>query len=300
MREPTHQLNADAIPSALCTVPQWVTWRLEPRDGRATKVPYTTDGRRASSTDPATWATFESVLARFQSDKTLAGIGFVLTSNDPFVGVDLDHVLDIEGAIVDWADEVVRKLDSYCEVTPSGRGLHIIARGILPPDGCRRGQVEMYAHSRYLTVTGQHVPGTPQTIEGRTAELAAVHAQHIARPRPLIVVPPVPSQPNDLDDRELLIRALRATSGHRFEALWSGDATAYGDDRSSADLALCNALAFWTGRDAGRMDRLFRASGLMRDKWDERHFSSGETYGQHTIAVAIASCANVYEPRSAA
>src|SRR6185369_1853678 len=68
----------------------------------------------------------------------------------------------------------------------------------------------------------------------------------------------------------------------------------YADDRSAADLALCNLLAFWTGRDATRMDRLFRGSGLMREKWDSRR---GETtYGGQTIARAIAACVDVYQP----
>ena len=34
-------------------------------------------------------------------------------------------------------------------------------------------------------------------------------------------------------------------------------------------MALCALLAFWTGKDTARMDRLFRRSGLMRPKWDE-------------------------------
>jgi len=257
-----------------------------------------TTGGRADSTLPATWTTFAAVLARYEADETLGGIGFVFSRDDPFVGVDLDDVLDCEGTIAAWAGEIINDLKSYTEVTPSGGGFHIVARGRMPEPGCKRGSVEMYEHSRYFTVTGNHVPVTPRMIEYRTSELAAVHAQYIARP--VAVVPATPCQPNDLDDRELLIRALRSVNGERFGALWSGDASAFGGDHSSADLALCNALAFWTGRDAARMDRLFRGSGLMRAKWDVRHFATGETYGQHTIAVAIAGCANVYEAGRAA
>jgi len=65
--------------------------------------------------------------------------------------------------------------------------------------------------------------------------------------------------------------ARRARNGGTFSRLWAGDTSAHGGDDSAADLALCNLLAFWTGRDAERMDRLFRQSGLMREKWDQRH-----------------------------
>ena len=85
-----------------------------------------------------------------------------------------------------------------------------------------------------------------------------------------------------------------AGNGAAIERLYKGDAGAYDNDESSADLALCNHLAFWTGRDAGRMDRMFRQSGLMRGKWD-RNARAGETYGAGTIRVAIAACAEVYQ-----
>jgi putative DNA primase/helicase len=92
-------------------------------------------------------------------------------------------------------------------------------------------------------------------------------------------------RPVDLDDQELLEKAFQAKNGDRFHALWNGDTSAYDGDDSRADLALCGMLAFWTGRDAGRMDSMFRTSGLMRTKWDRR---SGETtYGMRTIEAAI-------------
>ena len=91
----------------------------------------------------------------------------------------------------------------------------------------------------------------------------------------------------DPDDARLLERAHAARKGWKFAALWKGDVSAY-PSQSEADLALCNLLAFWTGGDAARIDRLFRQSGLMRAKWDERR--GGQTYGERTIATAIAGC----------
>jgi putative DNA primase/helicase len=81
-------------------------------------------------------------------------------------------------------------------------------------------------------------------------------------------------------------------NGAEFTRLWYGDV---GTDWSSADLALCNFLAFWTGKDPSRMDSLFRQSGLMRDKWD-RKARTGEIYGEGTIQIAIEGCNGTYDP----
>ncbi len=103
-------------------------------------------------------------------------------------------------------------------------------------------------------------------------------------------VPPPQTPPPTkarLTDQQLLEKAAAARHGADFTALWSGDTSAYGDDDSRADLALCNHLAFWTGKDLAQMDRLFRQSKLFRPKWDEKRGDAG-TYGQITLAKAIA------------
>src|SRR5699024_481429 len=46
------------------------------------------------------------------------------------------------------------------------------------------------------------------------------------------------------------------------------------------------------GCNAAQMDRLFRLSGLMREKWDRQQ--SGSTYGALTIAEAIRTCNTTY------
>jgi NrS-1 polymerase HBD domain len=178
----------------------------------------------------------------------------------------------------------------------SGTGVHVLAFSDLPPGGKRRNGVELYSSNRYFILTGQHLADTPTTIQERTAGLTALY-QTLARPEPPRSAPRSPVTPSstlDLDDATLLANARAARNGAQFSALWRGEVSAYGGDDSAADLALANLLAFWTGRDAGRMDRLFRQSGLMRPKWDSRRGES--TYGQPTIDRAMADCANVYEP----
>jgi primase-polymerase (primpol)-like protein len=236
---------------------------------------------RAKVNDSATWSGFADAVSTMRAGSA-TGVGVVL--GDGLVGVDLDHVRAERTGLVDAdATKVVCTIGSYTEVSPSGTGLHVWAWGSLPPGGRRRGCVEMYDAGRFFTVTGRHVVGTPWTIEPRTEALAAVHAQHLgvpAAPPP----PPVASSPGYVTDAALIARAHAARNGAKFAALWRGDTTGY-PSHSEADLALCSMLAFWTRGDAGRIDRLFRLSGLMRPKWDARR--GGQTYGAETIASAL-------------
>ena len=105
---------------------------------------------RASTKSPGTWTTFEEALAEYQSGGA-DGVGFVFSKDDDYVGIDLDHIDSPE--LDAWAIEVVRKLDSYLEKSPSGTGYHVIARGTVP-EGRKRSNVEMYDWGRYFTVTG--------------------------------------------------------------------------------------------------------------------------------------------------
>jgi len=147
------------IPERLTERPQWVCWRLEARDDKMTKVPYTPGTlRRASSTDLMTWRTFEDTLAAYErSEPPYCGIGFVFCSADPFVGIDLDDCRDPEsGEIAPWAQVIISSVkEGYVEVSPSGTGIHIIVEGTVRGGGMRKGKVEMYGRGRFFTITGR-------------------------------------------------------------------------------------------------------------------------------------------------
>jgi putative DNA primase/helicase len=155
-------------------------------------------------------------------------------------------------------------------------------------NGGNKGGIEMYDSSRYFTMTGVHLDGTPMVIEERGSELERLHSFFFTsstksrRPdegcRQL-------SQA-DASDEKILERARRAANGSRFERLWRGDWQDSYPSQSEADLAMCSILAFWTRSDAHKVDALFRQSGLMRPKWDRRHFNNGSTYGESTVAKA--------------
>ena len=289
----TTDVHVKNIPAELKGLRQWVVWKWEERDGKPTKPPRSArTGDLASATDPKTWAAFEHAIQRCEHGG-YAGVGFVLSADDPFAGVDLDHCRDAETKIIDdYAMSIVENLNSYTEISPSGTGLRIFVRGTLPDRGRKKGNVEMYVSDRYLTVTGDHLAGTPTTIKERSEELAALHLEVFGTSDTEVEVEQ--ARPNlDLSDAELIEKASGAKNGDKFARLWEGDTTG-SPSRSEADLALVSLLAFWTGRDASRIDRLFRASKLFRDKWDSIRGTS--TYGADTIALVLSSAGETYSP----
>lgn len=152
-------VRAENIPDELRARAQWVLWRGEwdAAKEKLNKIPLNAKtGRLASSTAPSTWSDFATAIGGYKRRGAgCDGIGFVLSADDPFVGVDLDHCRDPKtGDVEAWALSIVKALASYTEITPSATGLRIIARGTLPPDGRKKGNIEMYEAARFLTLTG--------------------------------------------------------------------------------------------------------------------------------------------------
>jgi len=149
---------SEGIPDELKVRPQWVCWRYAlDSKSKWTKHPYNPrTGRMASHSDLMTWSPFEIVLDAYDDESAVGydGVGFVFCSGDPYTGVDLDACRDPEtGEVEAWAAEIVQCLDSYTELSPSGRGLHIVVKGKVPAP-LKRGGIEMYSVERYFTMSG--------------------------------------------------------------------------------------------------------------------------------------------------
>ncbi|MGD0580188.1 MAG: hypothetical protein ABSC08_14805, partial [Bryobacteraceae bacterium] len=142
-------------------------------------------GGLASSTNPRTWGTFQQALDAGQR-WSMTGIGFVFSDGDPYSGVDIDNCRNPDsGEIAEWGWRVIRGLNSYTEVSPSGTGVHTIVRGNLPAGKGNQvvhhgGKVEMFSRARYFTFTGIHVDGTPHEILDQQNELPRLHRQLFA------------------------------------------------------------------------------------------------------------------------
>ena len=229
------------LPPSLRGRPVWLCWRWVRVKGRWTKPPYSAlTLTKADVTDPANLCTLPQALARLDAGR-VDGVGVALEAAG-LLGVDLDDCRDPEsGELKPWAAGVVRELDSYAEVSPSGTGVKVLVVAAKPAGRCRSGDVEVYDKSRYFTLTGRTLPGSRAEPQPRQRELDAVYARWVAPPAPS--TPGDPQAPSGPTDDVLLRKAFAAKNGAALRRLWEGDRAGYASD-SEADLALCSMLAF--------------------------------------------------------
>lgn len=273
---------------------QWIVVMLVPlANGKTTKLPvdYRT-GNVCDAHSPAVWTDYSTAATLASRWGAGAGTGFVLTAADPFWCLDVDNCRTATG-LSDLATSLVAALpDTVVEVSQSGHGLHIWGSGPVPPHSSKNVPlgIELYTESRFI-LTGSDAGGDMTRPCPTIAAIAACYFPPRAGASGAVAVAdegPSSDWRGPADDAELLRRAMRSQSagsvfgGTRatFADLWTGDvqalAKAYPSpgsdpyDRSSADAALASHLAFWTGRDVARIERLMRQSALVRDKWDDR------------------------------
>ena len=293
-------MNQERIPEIMRRRARFCCWRMELRGGNNTKVPYSPQrpAQRAKANDPATFGSFEDAM-RVANDSrwNMNGIGVGLFGG--LCAIDIDHCVE-DGRLSPMAEDVLAIMRSPVEYSPSGTGLHIYFYAKISFDrqrwyiNNRDLGLEVYIGgetNKYVTVTGNALNDLP--IEDRSVEIVRVldkYMRHEAMPQA--------DQAESralLTDNQVLERAMAAKNGEKFALLWNGNTAGYAS-HSEADMALCSMLAFWCGRDAAQMDRLFRRSGLMREKWNEKR--GGDTYGAEVLRKSTASCAEVYKPAS--
>ncbi|MGE7020439.1 phage/plasmid primase, P4 family [Solibacillus cecembensis] len=286
-------INFNDIPNDLKMLPQWILWRKEERNGKPTKIPYQVDGNEARSNDRRTWSTFATAV-KFYMQGGYDGIGFVFSRQDTYIGIDIDNCV-VDGKPNEFANGIIETLDSYTEFSPSGKGLHVIIKGSLPQSVLGTGRksvkhgLEIYQHGRYFSFTGN--TENSNGIEERTEELAEVFEQYFddSDIQGRVNLSEFEKDEIKFSNEQLWERMFRSKSGDEIRAMYKGELIV-DNDHSSTDIALCNHLAFWTGKSATRMDAMFRETGLARDKWDRITYGdTGETYGERTLAKAIAS-----------
>jgi hypothetical protein len=203
----------DNIPMGLRVVDQWVCWWAKPEGERMTKVPLCplADGN-ASSTDPKTWADFESAWNAYQ-DGTGDGVGFVLAKGDGLVGLDFDHVRDAAtGALDPAVARAVEVLATYAEVSPSGTGVRIVGRGELPAWFKNSGTLQAWSWGRFLTITGHRI-GDAADIEDFPADKLEAVLRHFCPPKEQPAHDEAPATPR-LDIGQAVGRILSGESLH--------------------------------------------------------------------------------------
>lgn len=268
---------------------RWVNYRFETVDGKITKVPYSVTGRKASTTDSATWSTYEEAVCI--SDKT----GIIFLPDQKLLGIDVDHCLK-DGVLMHEQTEVIsnliRQADTYTEISPSKEGLHLFLNIAepLPLIAHKKAPFECYTSGRYFTVTG--IPyGEARIVRTVTKEEAIRLLEIIGYPwakttqeyeRSKII--------STADDSLILEKMFSSKNGAKIKALYDGDTTGHNEDDSSADMALCNHLAFWTAKSAEQMERIWLTSPLgAREKTQKR-----KDYRDRTINASIQNCKETY------
>lgn len=293
-------------------LPLWVNWKYQSRDGiKKTKVPINAKtGGNARSDTPETWCNYQ--LADWKKKKNgCDGVGVMFSSlgnGYMLCGVDIDNHANTVGGNPLQPEILELFSGTYAEKSPSGNGCHILfmlpesyveqLKGVWTKYHNKKSEedIECYISgitNRYFTYTGDCIADYP--ITDMSAALQTFLDKYMLREQPQPQaqskpVSPVPA-PAVLDIAAMLDIARNSKSGAAFCGLYDGgDTSAYNGDDSSADLALCQMLAFYLQGDYNKIDTAFRSSALMRDKWER------EDYRSATINKAINSCNKFYTP----
>lgn len=277
---------------------RWVNWKFETVGGKMTKIPYFSKSKKASSTDSKTWKTFDTAEVDIDNGSNkFDGLGIVFTPEQNLLGIDIDHCL-IEKLIVheqkEQIEKFIKEANTYTEISPSKTGLHLFLEisGKLSLTSNKKSPFEVYTSGRYFTFTGE-IYNKPVPVRRVTPEKALELLAIIGYPwNTTAEIAPIKSPiVSALNANQILRKMFASKNGKKLEALYNGDISAYKGDDSNADLSFVSTLAFWTGKDASLMERIWLNSPLgSRKKTQTR-----KDYRERTIKKAIADCTDVYE-----
>lgn len=293
-------VNFVNIPDVLKQTASFCVWKMEKRSGRPTKVPYNPrTGAMAKTNDPSTFADFNTAMKSYAIGGW-DGIGYRVSEG--IGAIDIDHCIREDGSLNDVAASILGIFpDAYFERSPSGTGLRGFFK--LSPDFAydktvyyinnRKHGLEVYlpgVTNRFVTVTGDMFRnGAVTRNDDALRTLLDTFMKRSTRVSSKTVEPV-----SYLDDDGVIAHASASESGDKFKALYEGRWEEGYDSQSDADMALVSILAFWCGNVEEQIDRIFRTSGLMRDKWDR--MTGDSTYGQITIRNAVSTNGEIYTP----
>lgn len=154
-------IRFEQIPDDLKAIPRWVLWKFAPvkkpnGETEWKKVPCGLSGKASDSTNPSTWSIYEKVVDAFMFGD-FDGIGIAIDGSGDFQGIDIDDCL-VDGKLSSEAKELLKRVQGYAEVSPSGNGIKMFTRSNLSISGQRK-PVEVYKDRRYFTVTGHRING---------------------------------------------------------------------------------------------------------------------------------------------
>jgi len=304
-------MSLSASLKALEPYKQFILWKKVPaQNGKVDKLPVNGRGEVASAQDPTIWLHYGEALSLSQ----VFGleVGFVFTHHDPFFFIDVDNCVTPDSQWTPEACDLMTRFNGAAvEVSQSGRGLHIIGTGSVSEERKKKSaHFDLYTSGRFIALTDngtvgdaatQHQPALEKLVVDFLAKSTSGKTEWSTEKHPDCTAP---------DSDEELITLIRNSKSakdafdpegkNKFDALYNADHDYLVEnyphdqkegefDHSSADAAMCSILAFWTGGDCNRIDRIFRQSALYRDKWENR-----PDYRFNTVVGSVAQCKNFY------
>lgn len=277
--------NFETMPGEMKKLNQWIMWKSEIRtDNTYSKVPYQINGMMANTTDENTWSSFEQVKVAYYRGG-FSGVGFVFTKESRIVGLDIDNV-DVDNLSEDIE---LLAMGSFSEVSVSGNGIHLYAKGEkLPGMPSKKGNYECYSENRFFVVTGNQYSKVPDVLEG----------QHIINEFSRLYLPvkkeyvhkeQAEGMGNNLSDSDII--SLLERFKPKAMKVYQGDFSDYAS-QSEAVLGLMNELAFYTSKDSAQMENIFMSSSATYDNPKDNNRKM-----RYAIEKAIRDTRNVYEPK---
>jgi len=290
------EVNTLEIPEELKELPQWVLWRAEWNNKRQQyeKVPYSFSGYRASSTNKDTWTIFDAIHNLYEENNLYDGIGCMLSDNDKYIVLDIDNAIDENGQInSDLALEMTEL--TYCEMSPSGTGLHCFFKGELPEQRKKKRSdldIELYDNARFMTVTGESIGQSEiceeQEILNNLIERFFKEEQNFET-----ILSYDPNHKSELSDEEVINLMLKSKQKDKISDLLEGNFEKHFASPSEAVQSLLHYLAFYTNKDKQQMENIFLNYNNLTDKWDSKRGNT--TWGQLELDKAINNQNEVYK-----
>lgn len=294
-------INPESIPLELKNRNQWLLFKVKLVGEKLKKYPFTVQNNMDSWNLAENQSSFEIAYRTFTNNSNYAGIGFAVTENDPYTCIDFDRVYNPTSE--EWnqqALEEIKKLNSYTEFSPTRTGVHVFVIGKMKKAGRKKNQPdgtgrEMYSSLRYMTVTGNHMPGTPleineaqETIDEfyekwfpEQMEVSTRRKAYANDFRAFEVQKPVTNNPNSplkglhptKDQIFELCKDAPNGFGEKFNKIFNGDISKYGS-KSEADMALAGMIAFQTS-NYGIIKEIIHESALWDNKWERDDYCQG-------------------------
>jgi len=309
-------------PFALRNNVQFVCWKMvydETRD-KFLKLPFNPkNGKHASSTNPATWTNFYDACDAVEK-YNFDGIGIMFAKG--LIGIDLDNHINEYGELSEEAADIIKTVSSYTELSPSGKGIHILAFADLPENHINKISskgFEIYSEKRFFTLTGEPVKNIFYKLKSKkeaTNSVNTIYEKYFVSEKQKnkdknssVSIDKIDINSSEigsqkLSDKVIIYKMIKDSqkayerNGNKNfteELLLRGDWKLFYNDQSTAEFAIARKIAFYSDSNI-QVKRIMVDSPLYRDKWER--IIANESYIDKLIKDARATLTSQYKKKT--